>query len=418
MPLPPPRTADTLPAMIDDASPLPGGLVLRTARPADVDQIGALLAERGEPADALDHRLVVEDPDEGYRSCAVVVDGDRVVSTATLLDETVRVGDVVLPAGQVELVATAEDHEGRGLVRALMGWAHREAARRGHLLGVMVGIPYYYRLFGYEYALEQRAVRRLRTVPAGGAGDPVRPATPADVPALAALQSAAQARADVAVPHPVARLRWLVAHEASTTLVVERAGRAVACGRTTPGSGLLAEGAAEDASAAVDLLAAVAARSESGRVGVVERCGTVLDDVCAPVVEPATPRAERFYVRIADPGAVLDALRPVLAARLAASGLDREGTEVVLSTYRHHYRTTVAGGVLGPVRTGGVLAWPDAAGGAGVAPDWLPALLFGPEGMAGLARLRPDVVPGPDAELFEALFPPVRADVLTYYLPY
>ena len=86
----------------DDAVPpdahasLPGGLLLRTARPADLDQIGELLARRGDEPDALDHRLVVEDPAEGYRSCAVVVDGERVVSTATLLDETVRVGGVGL----------------------------------------------------------------------------------------------------------------------------------------------------------------------------------------------------------------------------------------------------------------------------------------------------------------------------------
>ena len=60
--------------------------------PADLEQVGALLTERGEPDDAVDHRLVVSDPDAGPSSCAVVVDGDRVVSTAALLDEQVRVG--------------------------------------------------------------------------------------------------------------------------------------------------------------------------------------------------------------------------------------------------------------------------------------------------------------------------------------
>jgi predicted N-acetyltransferase YhbS len=133
---------------------LADGLLLRQAVPADLDQIGALLAERGEQVDALDHRLVVEDPDAGWGSCAVVVDGDRVVSTATLLDEEVRLADLRLPAGQVELVATDRGYEGRGLVRALMGWAHARSATRGHLLQVMIGIPYFYRLFGYEYAVD------------------------------------------------------------------------------------------------------------------------------------------------------------------------------------------------------------------------------------------------------------------------
>ncbi|MBM7809504.1 hypothetical protein [Saccharothrix algeriensis] len=49
---------------------LSDGLVLRTAEPQYLDQIGALLAERGEPEDAVDHRLVVEDPDAGWEACA------------------------------------------------------------------------------------------------------------------------------------------------------------------------------------------------------------------------------------------------------------------------------------------------------------------------------------------------------------
>lgn len=407
---------DAPPTDVPDGHPLPDGLTLRTARPADLDQIGELLERRGEPGDALDHRLVVEDPDEGWRSCAVVVDGDRVVSTATLLDETLRLRDVVLPAGQVELVATDEAYEGRGLVRALMSWAHAESARRGHLVQEMVGIPYFYRLFGYEYAIAQPLARRLTAVPGGGAGDVVRPAGPADIPALAAFQAAAQAVSDLAVPHPVARWRWLVAHEATRTLVVERDGRVVASGRITPGSGLVAEAAAQDPAAVGDLLDAVARQSESGRVGVVERPGTLVSSVCEPLMEPAPARAEQYYVRIPDHAAVLEALRPVLSARLAAAGLERD--EVLLSTYRRHYRFAVGPDGLAPAVVGGPMQDPVEEGGAGVAPDWLASLLFGPWGIEGLARLRPDVTGAGDDELFAALFPPVTADVASYYLPF
>jgi hypothetical protein len=38
--------------------------------------------------------------------------------------------------------------------------------------------------------------------------------------------------------------------------------------------------------------------------------------------------------------------------------------------------------------------------------------------MHGLSRRRPDVHPGGDPELYEALLPPLRADLLTYHLPY
>ncbi len=202
--------------------------MLRTSEPADLDQIGALLTERGEADDAVDHRLVVTDPDLGWDACAVVVDGSRVVATATLLDETVRVGDVVLPAGQVELVAVATSHEHRGLARALMDWAHRRSAERGHVLQLMIGIPYFYRLFGYEYAIDIPPAREVAAAEArrlaAGAGPSLRDATAADLPALVALQESAQAGFDVAAPHPAARWRALLGQSASEVRVLERDG--------------------------------------------------------------------------------------------------------------------------------------------------------------------------------------------------
>ncbi|MEU4830371.1 GNAT family N-acetyltransferase [Streptosporangium sp. NPDC023615] len=429
--------------------PLPGGLVLRQARPADLDQIGALLTDRGEPADALDHRLVVTDPDAGWASCAVVADGDRIVSTATLLDEETRLADVRLPAGQVELVATHREYEGRGLVRALMGWAHERSAARGHVLQMMIGIPYFYRLFGYEYAVGIPPAPLVRVPPAGDARSPaLRAARPSDIPAMTALQESAQSRFDVAVPHSAPRRRWLLAHEASTTWVVERggagtddvggvsgvsggvggagvggvAGGVVATGRTTPpddGEVLLAEAAALDGAAALDLLRGVAALVPGGRVRAVERAGTVTAAAWSDLFSDGRrTEAEQYYLRVPDVTALLTRLRPVLWRRLVAAGIDRTGRDIVISTFGAHHRIPVRADGLGEVVAGGTMQGPGAEGGAGVAPDHLAALLFGPHGMDGLSRIRPDVYPGPDRELFRALFPPLTADVLSYYLPY
>lgn len=406
---------------------LPDGLELRTARPSDLDQIGALLVERGEEPDALDHRLVVEGG-LGWDACAVVVHGHRVVSTATLLDETVRVGDVVLPAGQVELVATDTAYEGRGLVRALMGWAHDRSRDRGHLLQVMIGIPYFYRLFGYEYAIDIPKARALRDVPTAASdgsdapagrtvptGAVLRTATTADVPALVALQDAAQAPYDVAVPHPEKRWRWLLAHEGSTTRVLERDGEVVASARTGPPDDgmLVAEAAAVDAAAAHDLLDALRGLGEP--LTIVHRPLTVPGRAWADLLEPGGADATQYYVRLERPELVLDALRPVLTKRLRAAGL---GRDVVISTFGRHYRlpwTADAG--LGLVEVGGPMQAPGVAGGAGVAPDRLPALLLGQLGIEGLERLHPDVYAS-DADFFGALFPPLTADLLTYYLPW
>ncbi|MDQ2583864.1 GNAT family N-acetyltransferase [Saccharothrix yanglingensis] len=392
---------------------LDSGLVLRTARPGDLDRIGALLADRGEPADAVDHRLVVEDPDAGWGACAVVVDGDRVVSTATLLDETLVLAGVEIPAGQVELVATDRAYEGRGLVRALMGWAHERSAARGQLVGVMIGIPYFYRKFGYTYAVPIAATRPVQARPDAGAHT-IREATADDIPVMARLQEAEQARADLVMPHSPALWRWLVERDGSTQWVVERDGVPVATGRTTPpDEGLrLAEVAAVDEAAGRALLALTAAREAT------ERPGTVAGDALEPFLGPAGEEAESYYVRVADPVALLEHLRPVFGARLAASEAfaGREG-EAVVSFYESHVRLPFKAGEVGPVVPGGTMQGPGAEGGAGVAPDMLASLLFGPHGIAGLAARQPDVYPGPNADLMRTLFPPVRADVLTFYLP-
>ncbi|GAA4063380.1 GNAT family N-acetyltransferase [Nonomuraea soli] len=406
-------------------TPLGDGLILRPGRPSDLDQITALLTERGDAADALDHRLVVEDPDVGWDACAVVVDGDRVVSTATLLDEVVRVGSVRLGAGQVELVATDRAYEGRGLVRALMAWAHERSAARGQVVQVMIGIPYFYRVFGYEYAIDIPPALTVRGTGDGasqGAGSPtggsvLRPAVPADIPAMIALQEAAQSRFDVAMPHPAPRWRWLLAHDSSTLWVLERSGTVVACARVTPpddGEVLLAEATAADEAAAADLLRAASAAHAGVRV--VHRSGTVTGTTWQRHLQPEPhTQANQYYVRIPDPATLLNHLRPVLWQRLTAAGLERE--QIVISTFGKHYRLPVLENGLGEVVTGRAMQSPGSAGGIGVAPDYLPALLFGPLGTEGLARLRPDVY-ARDKELFHALFPPLSADILSYYLPY
>lgn len=390
---------------------LPGGLLLREARPADLDQIAALLADRGDPNDAEDHRLVVEDPDGGFDACAVVVDGDRVVSTATLLDETVILGGLPIPAGQVELVATDRAYEGRGLVRALMGWAHERSARRGHLMQVMIGIPYFYRQFGYQYSIPMPQSRAVHTVPAMPDGHVVRAAGPADIPAMARLQDAAQQRFAVSMPHSPVCWRTLVARAGSSQLVVERAGQPVGTGRVTPPDEdvVLGEVAAADPEAVAALLAHAAGLAGGKQIEAKDRDGH-LDRYLAPPPEDASD----YYVRIPDVVALLLHLRPVLTARLAH---DDSEDEVIVSFFRHHVRLRRAGGAVTEVLPGGPMQGPASLGGAGVAPDLIAPLLFGPHGIAGLTARHADVYPGPNAGLMRALFPPVDADLLTFYLP-
>jgi predicted N-acetyltransferase YhbS len=390
---------------------LPGGMTLRAARPADLDQIGALLADRGEDADAEDHRLVVQDAEGGFDACAVVVDGDRVVSTATLLDETLVLAGLPIPAGQVELVATDRAYEGRGLVRALMGWAHERSAGRGHLMQVMIGIPYFYRQFGYQYAIPIPQSRAVHGVPALPDGCTVRAAGPGGIAAMAELQDATQGRFDLSMPHSPMCWRAVVARSGSTQVVVERDGRVIGTGRITPPDEgvVLGEVAVSEPAGVAALLAHAASLAGGEPFQAKDRAGLLSDHLAAP-----EPDAHNYYVRVPDVAALLEHLRPVLSARLAPhAGAD----DVIVSFFRHHVRLQRADGPVTAVVAGGAMQGPASLGGAGVAPDLVGPLLFGPHGIAGLAAQHADVYTGPNPDLMRALFPPVTADLLTFYLP-
>jgi hypothetical protein len=395
----------------DRVMDLPGGLLLREARPVDLAQIGALLTDRGDAHDAEDHRLVVGDPDGGFAACAVVVDGGRVVSTATLLDETVVLAGLSIPAGQVELVATDRGYEGRGLVRALMGWAHERSASRGHLMQVMIGIPYFYRQFGYQYAIPIPQSRPVHTVPVAPDGYVVRAAGPADIAAMADLQDTVQRRFALSMPHSAVCWRALVARSGSRQVVVERAGQVVGTARLTPpDEGVVVGEVATAGTAEVAALLAHAADLAGGKQIEAKDRGGLLTQYLAP----PQPYAHDYYARVPDAAALLDHLRPVLSARLADD--DRED-DIVVSFFRHHVRLRRAAGAVTEVIAGGPMQGPASLGGAGVAPDLIAPLLFGPHGIAGLAELHADVYLGPNTDLMRALFPPVAADLLTFYLP-
>lgn len=391
----------------------PGGLELRGATRADLPGAAALLAERGEPADAVDVELVAAE--EGLDDIGVVLDGDRVVATATLLEETLHLADVAIPTGQVELVATAAGYEGRGLASALMAWAHTRSEQRGDLLQVMIGIPYFYRRFGYEYVQPIPRWQQLTTALPPAPDVDVRRATPGDLPELQRLQDRAQAQVHLRLPHSSACWRWLLVHEATEVWVAHRDGRPVGMVRTLPPSGgaAAAELAADDDQAALALLAHAAGRC-SEPLKVQHRHGLAAA-VVAQLAE-ATEPAEWYYGRVPDLPALLHHLTPVLCERLRAAGLPAS-QELLLSTYQQHWRLHLTESGVRVVAQGGAEQAPVSKGGSGIPPDAIASLVIGALGAAGLEQRLPDCLLGRQREALTALFPPLTADLLTFYLP-
>ena len=78
-----------------------------------------------------------------------------------LISQTWSYGGIPFKLGRPEFVATEPDCRRRGLVRKQFDVIHAVSAQRGELIQGITGIPWYYRQFGYEMALDQEGNRIL-----------------------------------------------------------------------------------------------------------------------------------------------------------------------------------------------------------------------------------------------------------------
>jgi len=78
---------------------------------------------------------------------------NEIVSTCCLISQTWSYEGIPFKVGRPELVGTLKEYRRRGLVREQFDTLHAWSAERGELVQVITGIPFYYRQFGYEMAL-------------------------------------------------------------------------------------------------------------------------------------------------------------------------------------------------------------------------------------------------------------------------
>ena len=204
------------------------GLVLRRARPSDVDALAAFNARIHAEPDAAgpdeEYAGWTRDLFAGHPTCRpedfTVVEHSRtgtIVSSLNLIAQTWSYGGVPFGVGRIELVGTDEAYRRRGLVRTQFEVVHAWSRERGDLAQAIFGIPWYYRQFGYEYALPleggERAPRHRLPDPATDADDPyrVRPATEEDAPFIADVDAHARARYLVSVVRDAALWRYEIA---------------------------------------------------------------------------------------------------------------------------------------------------------------------------------------------------------------
>lgn len=179
------------------------GLVLRLATLADIEElvdfnVGVQLAENEAPEPL---RILTLDLMSGRHPTTTAADfvvvedikAGKIVSCACLIPQAWVYEDIPFPVGRPELVGTDPAYRRRGLVRAIFDAIHALSAAYGHLAQGITGIPWFYRQFGYEYALPLGGGRLLNIndVPVlkEDEAEPyqIRRVTEEDIPALMRL---------------------------------------------------------------------------------------------------------------------------------------------------------------------------------------------------------------------------------------
>jgi hypothetical protein len=188
------------------------GLVLRRATPADTEALVAFNAwihrnpEGEEPEVRVGEwtRDLMARPHPTFQvSDFTIVEDTRagkIVSSLNLISQTWSYAGIPFGVGRPELVGTHPDYRERGLVRSQFEVIHQWSAARGEKVQAITGIPYYYRLFGYEMALDLGGGRAgyLSQIPKleEGKEEPyrIRPAMEADLAFIVDLYRSSSSR--------------------------------------------------------------------------------------------------------------------------------------------------------------------------------------------------------------------------------
>jgi predicted N-acetyltransferase YhbS len=378
------------------------------------------------PLTTADQGLIVEDTQAGH----------RIVASLWLIPTTWTLEGISFGVGRPEEVATHPAYRRRGLVRALFDAFHARSQAEGQLIQAITGIPYYYRQFGYEYALGLRGERPVRfadlPVVHHATSEPyaVRDANWEDLPFVRALYDQDRCRNPVSTEIPTAYWEWMVDgtyHPNGWRVLVIVDQAQVPCGYlliaanrwgTALGVVNLAVRAGLSLLAVLPpVLRALRAYAPTLPAGH-EPTSAALDHLifqlgaAHPVyvalgtgLAPHSRPPDAWYVRVADLPGFIRHLAPVLERRLAHSIAAGHSGELTVDLYRGGLHLVFERGRLMMAEAWQAASWGRRAD-AGCPALLFVQLLFGWRSLSELRSIFPDVWASEAAQpLLETLFP-------------
>jgi GNAT superfamily N-acetyltransferase len=354
----------------------------------------------------------------------------QVVSSLCLIPWTWRYEDVALKAGEMGIVGTLEAYRHRGLIRALVSRFDELLREGGYDLSHIQGIPYFYRRFGYEYAIPLEADLRVEPylIPDAPSDKPsrytFRLATLDDLPALMRLYAEAANDLSISAVRDEASWRYLFGPSLQTEMVAETwlaldEARQPAGYFRFPqhgfGEGLIVNEVSRlsgDAALAVlGQLKTLAAGHDKPYIRLNIPAGSALAQV-ARYRGAHDVGTYAWQIRLMDVGRLLQKLAPVLERRIAASPFAGLRQNVCFNLYREAFELRFKEGKLAAVEP---LGFSDRAA-IRIPPPLAAPLLLGYRSREELAQAHHDVsVWGEWRHLVDVLFPKVTSFIYTIY---
>jgi GNAT superfamily N-acetyltransferase len=378
----------------------------------------------------------------GPTDYAVVEDTTRegrpIVACACLWQHTWEYAGIPFGVGRPEYVAVDPAYRRRGLVREIFTLLHARSAVRGDLMQAITGISYFYRQFGYEYALDLEGARGvpLSLIPTRQTGAEesylLRPATADDRERLLTLQNTRRQAMLVWDVKPADFWSYHLIEMADDQIpskrrafqmIVDRSGGVVGyvyAGTKRRNQYLMVYACELDPQVNLwetlpPLLRALEQHARSiPAIDTVEPLRAIkfqlgrehpLYDALGAELAPIYEQPYAWYIRIADPWRFLAHVAPVLEQRLRGSLFAEYSGELKVDWYRDGLRLDITAGKITTLERWQAPAYGDEAQAGCPALVFLQALL-GYRSFAELRTIYPDVWATHQAlELLQVLFP-------------
>jgi hypothetical protein len=402
--------------------------------PEDVERLAAFNALiHGEPAVAdMTRGLIQRHPNTRPEEWPFIEDEStgQIVSSLCLIPWTWHYEEVTLKAGEMGIVGTLEPYRRRGLIRALDGYFKTLLRDGEYHLSHIQGIPYYYRQFGYEYALPLEGGWQIRgdqmpdDLPTEAQGYHFRAATVDDIPVLMPLYERAADKLDISAARSVEEWRYLLERPSQTgfncemVLVLDASDVAVGYVRIDRlgfGKGLIVGETSHlphpAALAALHYLRSAMLERDKPYI-------KLLASDISPLVKAARAwgaHSEGRYawqIHLPDVARLLRQIAPVLERRIAASPFAGLTETVTINLYHEAVELRFVQGKIISVANVGFRQWEEN-------PINIPPLLFAPlvlgyRSREELRQCYPDVgIWGQSQYLVDVLFPKMEAYIYT-----